>query len=173
MTDRIVIVVLACALGYAVVSAPGSAPKARLVGKPAPPFKLRTRAGKMDGPEKHPGKIVLLDFWATWCNPCFRQMPIVEDVAKKSGGDMVVLAVNIDDPSLKRNQAIDKFLHDAKVKTDALIDDGSVAGMYGVSTIPQLVLIDKKGTVRWATVGLHSADSIEAQVNALRGGGDG
>lgn len=157
----IVSVVLWVVLGSASSGATG------LVGKPAPMFKLRTMDGVVTGPPDHAGKVVLLDFWATWCDPCFKQMPAIHTVMKERGEDLVVLAVNVDDPGPSRQAAMERFLADAGLEIDSLMDDGAVELMYRVERIPTLVLIDESGTVTYASSGVHSAKELNERLDAL------
>lgn len=139
----------------------------QLAGEPAPPFKLKTMSGAVTGPPDHVGKLVLLDFWATWCNPCFKQMPAVHEVMQEYD-DLVVLPVNVDEPSVGRAEAMKKFLQHAHVDLDSLIDDGSASALYHVETIPALVLIDPQGRIAYASSGVHTAKELSARIAAVK-----
>ena len=124
-----------------------------LVGKPAPDFTLPLLDGGDVRLSAHKGKhVVVLDFWATWCGPCRRALPILAKVtnAFKNKG-VVFYAVNQrDDPGQIR-----KFLKDENLKCVVAMDkDGKVGDLYQVSGIPQSVIIGKSGEVESVHVGL-------------------
>jgi len=117
------------------------------VGAVAPDFSLKLLDGGSMKLSQHKGKdIVMLDFWATWCGPCRRALPIVAEIAKEyEGKGVVVYAVN----QRESPAAIRRFLKDAKVEINVALDsDGAVGDRYGVEGIPTTVIIDKTGTVR-------------------------
>ncbi|QNN21395.1 DUF2092 domain-containing protein [Planctomycetales bacterium ZRK34] len=128
-------------------------PQHGLVGAAAPDFTLATLDGAQRTLSDHKGKdIVVLDFWATWCGPCVRAMPIIESVVTDYKGKNVVLyAVNLREDKPK----IEKFLKARKLDVNVLMDtDGSIADKYQVKGIPQTVIIDRDGTVQVVHVGL-------------------
>ena len=89
-----------------------------------------------------PGRITVLDFWATWCNPCLASMPQLDEFTRRHP-EVDVLAINLDDPAEAR------ALFDARGYTMVLLsDDGETSERYGVSTIPHTVLIDRAGKLR-------------------------
>ena len=119
----------------------------------------------------HKGKqIVILDFWATWCGPCVKGMPITQKVAKQYASKGVVLyAVNLKEDAKK----IRTFLTKQKLKINVLLDSkGTIAKNYGVNSIPMLVLIDKDGTVQKVHIGLSNSleNSLKRDLDALVAG---
>ena len=121
-----------------------------MLGKPAPDFSLETisRNGKIS-PKDYRGKVVLLDFWASWCGPCKKSLPLLVDLEEKYAG-LKVLAVNIDDD---RENALD-FMKRHNLDLTVIYDsDKSVAENYGVSAMPSAVLIDRNGVVRYVKYG--------------------
>lgn len=136
----------------------------QLANAPAPAFRLKTAGGEVVGPGDYEGKVILLDFWATWCTPCFRQMPAVQQVADDHPDDLVVLAINVDDPTDDRRELMREFLEKAGIDVDPLLDDGSVSTMYGIESIPALVVIRPDGTVYWASSGVHDREVLEERI---------
>lgn len=173
LADWAMMAVVVSLLGWAAISTFRPSPLEQLVDNPAPAFKLKTRQGEVVGPADHEGKVVLLDFWATWCDPCFKQMPVLAEVEEEVGDQMVVLPVNVDDPSADRESAIDAFLEEAGTDRDTLLDTGTVANMYGVESIPALVIIGPDGVVRWTGAGVTARERIVAEVEAAQGGEGG
>jgi len=106
------------------------------------------------------GKVTVLDFWATWCNPCLASMPRLEQLAR-AHPDVEVLTINLDDPVAAR------ALFDGRGYTMKLLaDDGDVSQRYGVSSIPHTVIIDRSGVIRDVVRGTGA--NLEAIVEAVR-----
>ena len=96
------------------------------------------------GLAQYQGEVVLIDFWATWCGPCLRALPGVERVYRAYHDQgFEVISINTDDPGKARELADSMQLSFALV-----VDEGTVAERYGVTSIPHLVLIDRQGVVR-------------------------
>ena len=125
---------------------------AALMGQPAPDFELDLVAGgKVKLSELKDKSVVILDFWATWCPPCRKSLPVVAEVAKsyKEKG-VAFYAVNLREDVEK----VKKFLEAQKLDLAAALDkDGAVAKSYLVSGIPQTVIVGKDGTVQVVHVG--------------------
>lgn len=138
-----------------------------LVGKPAPEIKLDLLdGGKLDLAGLK-DKVVILDFWATWCGPCVQAMPIIEKVAEKYKDKGVVLyAVNLQE----KPDEIKAFLEEAKLKLAVALDtDGATAGAYKADAIPQTVLVGKDGSVQVVHVGLSAnlEEELDKEIQAL------
>ena len=122
-----------------------------LVGKPAPDFKLDLLDGKPFRLADRKGKVVMLDFWATWCGPCIQAMPQVEKVAEEFREQGVqLIAVNLQEAPRDITAMLER--HKLKV-TVALDRDGVVAERYKANAIPQTVIIDREGKIARLFVG--------------------
>jgi thiol-disulfide isomerase/thioredoxin len=132
-----------------------------LVGQPAFAFKLDTLDGKPFQLTSRKGRLVVLDFWATWCGPCMQTMPLIDGVVREFAGQGVdLIAVNMEE----QPEQIKSMLERHKLKVDVVLDrDGVVAAKYGVTAIPQTVLIDRDGKVARLYVG-----GGQATADALR-----
>jgi thiol-disulfide isomerase/thioredoxin len=123
-------------------------------GSVAPPYALpRIEAGGSLGAPvtRAPGRVTVLDFWATWCGPCLTALPKLHALAAARRGDGVdVVAVNLDDPAEARR------IFDARGWTaiDLVADRGGAAQRYAVSALPHTVVIDRDGLVRLTAQGV-------------------
>jgi peroxiredoxin/outer membrane lipoprotein-sorting protein len=122
-----------------------------LVGKAAPPFKLKDLEGKEIALEKLQGNVVVLDFWATWCGPCIQGMPHIDQLNKDFAEQGVkVFGVNFNEPATK----VKPFLASHNLTLPILLDsDGKVSAAYKAPPIPQTFVIGKDGKVRKVFVG--------------------
>jgi thiol-disulfide isomerase/thioredoxin len=138
-----------------------------LVGKPAPDFTLELLDGKKFHLAEQKGKIILLDFWATWCGPCLNAMPQVEEVAREfQDRDVQLIAVNLQEDAKQITAMLERHnLH----PTVALDRDGVVAERYAANAIPQTVVIDKEGKLVRLFVGggPHLGDQLRQSLNAV------
>jgi thiol-disulfide isomerase/thioredoxin len=138
-----------------------------LVGKPAPGFRLPDLSGYETSLEQYRGKLVLVDFWATWCGPCRVSMPIVDKLQAEHPDDLVLLAVNLQEDDDKVRRYVERQHLRARVLLDR---DGRVGGSYGIRSIPMQILIDKTGTIRHVQVGLapRLAENFAARIEELK-----
>jgi thiol-disulfide isomerase/thioredoxin len=132
-----------------------------LVGKPAPDFKLPLLYTEGDwSPADFRGKVVVLDFWATWCGPCAVSLPQIIEVVEEIGSDKVELVgVNRGEA----DAAVKRFIEQRNWKLKVALDSTEkVSRMYLVDGIPHTVVIDPNGKVTWVHLGV--ADSMKAKV---------
>ena len=138
-----------------------------LVGATAPPFELSAQSGGSkaalaDGS----GKVTIVDFWATWCEPCQDSFPYYQKMVDKHGGDLVIVGVSEDDAP----DGIAAFAKKTGAKFPLAWDDGkSVSAQYHPPSMPTCYLIDRSGIVRYVHVGFHKGDDakIDEQVASL------
>ncbi|WP_445487178.1 peroxiredoxin family protein [Niallia sp. 03133] len=114
------------------------------VGDKAPDFTLNNLAGKTIRLSDFQGKIVMLNFWATWCPPCKKEMPIIQQFNKEKHEDVVILAVNIDG-----KEDVFDFVQNMQLTFPILLDDkDKVNELYKIITIPTTFFIDEKGIIQ-------------------------
>ncbi len=134
--------------------------------KPAPTFALTDSSGKTISLEKFRGKVVLLDFWATWCTGCKKEIPWFAQFQKTYGRKgFVVVGVSLDDGGWK---VVKPFLAHTKVPYRMLLGDDATAKRYGIDAMPDTFLIDQQGKIAAAyTGGLVDRNDVEANIRAL------
>jgi thiol-disulfide isomerase/thioredoxin len=135
-------------------------------GSPAPDFSLATLGGDTFSLADHRGKVVALDFWATWCGPCVRGLPTVSAIMKEYEAKGVVFAaVNLSEEA----EHVSGFMKDKGWAFTVPLDgDGEIATQFGVTGIPHSVLIDKKGVIRHVHIGFdpNAVDEYTSQLKS-------
>jgi cytochrome c biogenesis protein CcmG/thiol:disulfide interchange protein DsbE len=137
-----------------------------LSGSPAPGFSLMARDGASATLRDHSGKVVLVDFWATWCEPCRASFPRYQALLARYPDRVVVLGISEDD----EEQGIDRFAEETGVRFPLAWDgDKSVAQSYQISGMPTLFIIDQQGLVRFVHSGFRPGDEqqISAAIDSL------
>jgi thiol-disulfide isomerase/thioredoxin len=151
----IVLGAIALVVGLAIVK--GRHEVSALEGKKAPSVTLQLLdGGKTVALPDKAGKVVMLDFWATWCGPCKASMPAVQRVWRDYQARGVELyAVNTDAPGANRDPAIREFLMVNRVDVPIAVDgdNSAVQAAYNVASLPTLVVLDRAGNVAWSHVG--------------------
>ena len=114
--------------------------------KIAPDFTLKNLQGKEVGLKEFRGKVVLLNFWATWCSPCRVEIPsMVELYSKYKGRGLEIIGVNLD--QLGKSE-VEKFSREHKMNFPVLLNpSGNVASLYGVRAIPTTFFLDRNGKI--------------------------
>src|SRR5262245_35853015 len=134
---------------------------ARADVKPAPDIQLRTARGTTTRVNDFKGKVVLVDFWASWCRPCVRSFPAIDGLYRKfRGRGLEVLAVNMDRQRRDADAFLSRVPHAIRIFFDA---DGHALQAFGLGGIPSLVLIDRLGNVRFVHAGYSDNIGDEAR----------
>ncbi|MEM7436417.1 MAG: TlpA disulfide reductase family protein [Myxococcota bacterium] len=149
---------LVLATGDADALAPGDVP---------PAVDLRDRTGVPVNLESLRGKVVLLDFWASWCGPCKQEMPVLEALHKKyKSQGLVIVGINIDNQQKK----MDNFLEANPVTFRQVRDEKlAVASRYEPATMPSSYFIGRDGKIRMVHEGFRKKDidKLEAMIVTL------
>jgi len=134
--------------------------------KAAPDFVLKDAAGKQVHLSDYRGKVVLLDFWATWCGPCRIEIPwFTQMEQQKKDKGFAVLGVSMDDDGWK---AVNPFVAEMKINYRVLLGNDDVAKNYGgLDALPTTFLIDRDGKIAAVHVGLASRKDFEESVDDL------
>ena len=144
-----------------------SEPEAKWVGKQAPEFSLPDANGKLVSLSSFKGKYVLVDFWASWCEPCRNENPnVVKAFNKFKGKNFTILGVSLDKPG-EKDQWLKAVTNDHLAWTqvsDLKYWDSAVVPMYGLEGIPYNVLIDPQGMVIGEGLRARALESKLAEV---------
>ena len=127
----------------------------------APDFELKDPAGKQLSLKELRGKVVFLNFWATWCPPCIEEMPAMEKLHQELQKDgLVILAVNFQEGP----ERVKEFLAKHNLTFTALLDrDGKVSELYQAWALPVSVMINKRGEIAARAMGSKDWHSAEAR----------
>jgi len=151
----------------ALAAGASAAVAAATVGAAAPDFTLRA----LDGPnlrlQEQRGKVVLVNFWATWCGPCRKEMPHLNRLADKyRASGLVLLGINVDDDVRNATEVAAKL----GVKFPVLLDtDKKVSRLYDLNSMPSTMVIDRNGRVRFVHRGYQDGyeDQYDKQIRDL------
>jgi peroxiredoxin len=132
----------------------------------APDFALKDADGKTVHLTDYRGKVVLLDFWATWCPPCKLEIPWLIDIERKNKDrGFAVLGVSMDDEGW---DVVKPFMKEVGMNYRVVIGNDATAEMYGnVESLPETFLIDRAGKIAAIHVGLASRKEFEDEVAQL------
>jgi len=134
--------------------------------KPAPDFALTGASGQLVRLSDFKGKVVLLNFWATWCHGCKLEIPwFVEFQDQFRDRGFAVLGVSFDDDGWK---SVRPYLAKNKINYPMMVGNDGVAAPYGgIQSLPMTIVIDKSGRVAAVHTGLVSKDTYKAEIEAL------
>ena len=119
--------------------------------KLAPDFYLFTLEGNLVSLSDYAGKIVILDFWATWCGPCRMAMPVIDEFTKNLNGDDIrVFSIDVWEKGKKGPK---KFMDEHNYAMTLLYGNNDLTQAYGIQGIPFLCVIDKEGNIRYKQTG--------------------
>jgi len=148
---------LAAALGLGLATGAGTANLAP--GAQAPAFELGSQSGKPVDLANYKGQVVLINFWATWCGPCRKEMPVLDQLySKYKPLGFTLLGVNVEPDSSNATG----FLKSTPVTFPILFDtDSKVSKLYEVAGMPSTVIVDRKGNVRYIHRGYNPGEENE------------
>jgi peroxiredoxin len=132
--------------------------------KQAPDFSLTDLAGKPLRLSDYRGKVVVLDFWATWCEPCKQEIPHLIDLQSKYAQRVQVLGISMDDD----DKPVRTFQQQYKMNYPIAVGTSSLADQYGgVLGLPITFVIDGQGRIAKRYIGAADFSGIEAEVQKL------
>ncbi|MFE8694969.1 peroxiredoxin family protein [Cytobacillus sp. FJAT-53684] len=129
------------------------------VGLKAPDFELKNLAGETVKLSDYAGQKVMLNFWATWCPPCKKEIPDMQKFYTEQGDKVVILAVNIDPEN-----DVAGFAKEMNASFPILLDEKDrVSKLYKILTIPTTFFIDEKGVITYKHLSAMSIELMEKQ----------
>ena len=132
-------------LAAGVVFIPAMLSAAPRAGQPAPDFKVATLSGQTVSLEKFRGQVVILDFFATWCQPCRESIPHLIELNRKYGRQgLQIVGVSADEDG---DKAVRIFAEQHRINYPVVVAGESLMADYGVRSVPVMFVIDKKGKV--------------------------
>ncbi|MDP2963356.1 MAG: TlpA disulfide reductase family protein [Sulfurimicrobium sp.] len=128
-------------------------------GGSTPPLALQDLKGKTHKLEDYRGKVVMVQFWATWCPPCLKEMPAMQRLDQKMAGKpFVILAVNMGETG----KDVSDFVNKMKINFNVLMDEeGNGVGAWKVFVAPSTFLVDPQGNIRYTLQGGAEWDEPE------------
>lgn len=140
-------------------------------GKLAPEITLNDLNGQIVKLSDYRGKVVILNFWASWCPPCKSEMPDLDGAAREfsKGNEAVLLAVNLTDGSRETSATARKYIADNKFSMTVLLDTKSnAATAYNITNIPTTYIIDKQGVIVNSIVGPTTQNALIQYADQLK-----
>ncbi|GAC1587398.1 MAG: hypothetical protein NVS3B28_11850 [Candidatus Velthaea sp.] len=131
----------------------------------APPLELAALDGSRFSLSAHRGRVVFLDFWASWCGPCKESLPLVEHYAKNHG-DVDVFAIDAGEPAA----VVGAYAREHGMGNVVLDPDQTAANAYGVTGFPTMLVIDPQGNAREKWVGFNPAIELQMAAASARYG---
>jgi cytochrome c biogenesis protein CcmG/thiol:disulfide interchange protein DsbE len=132
----------------------------------APDFTLKSIDGKTIKLSNYKGKIVIIDFWATWCPPCRKGIPDLIEIQKEYSKDVVVLGISVDRETAKD---VPGFVKNNKINyTVALFNENIIKSYGGINSIPTSFVIDRQGNIVKKLVGLQDKSTYTDLLKSLK-----
>ena len=133
--------------------------------KAASEFALQNGSGRQVSLKDYRGKVVLLDFWATWCHGCKLEIPWFAEFSRKyQDKGVVVVGVSLDSDGWK---VVTPFIKTAQIPYGIVLGNDDVAKAYGIENMPDTFLIDRQGRIAAAYNGVVDKQSVDDNLQAL------
>lgn len=133
--------------------------------KAAPEFSLEDSTGKTVNLKNYHGRVLLLDFWATWCHGCKEEIPWFAEFKRKyAAKGLTVVGVSLDDDGWTK---VKPFIKSAHIPYQILLGNDATAKKYGIEAMPDTFLIDRRGRIAAAYVGLVDKDDVESNIRTI------
>jgi thiol-disulfide isomerase/thioredoxin len=131
---------------------------------PAPDFELLSTDGNLVSLSGQEGKVVVVNFWATWCGPCVQEIPMFQQFHEKYAPDLVILGVN----EQENAEDVREFVRQFEVTYPVLLDrDADLAPVFRLMALPVTVFVDQEGMLRYHHVGAMSEEQFNNYLKVL------
>jgi thiol-disulfide isomerase/thioredoxin len=152
-------------IASAIKTTPLTAAPAPVVDAPAPDFSLAGLDGNATALDELRGKTVILNFWATWCDPCREELPLLDRIARTYADSLTVIAVETGEPVEEVRAFADELgLEKIRVLTDPA---GRIGAQYLVRGLPTTFFIDPTGMIRRIRIGTLSSTELESTLKQM------
>ena len=139
-------------------------PVSASIGSAAPDFELQNLKDETFSLSEMRGKIVVLNFWATWCEPCKFEMPYFEKLHKAGRSDLEIWGVNFDEPP----KQVENFIEEYDLSFTILLDPGGkVQDLFRVRGYPTTYVVDQDGVIRFHHIGLITEEQLDSYISQL------
>lgn len=148
-------------------ASPGPCDAAPRAGQSAPNFKVISTTGQTITQDNYRGHVLILDFFATWCQPCRKSIPHLVEMNRKYGKQgLQILGLSVDEEG---EREVKTFTDEFRVNYPLAMAGDSTAAAFGVRSVPVMYLVDKKGTVVEVLRGFsdETARSLEQSIKRL------
>jgi peroxiredoxin len=156
-----------CIIALTLCAAFASSAAAEAAHRAAPDFTLKSQKGDNLKLSELRGKVILINFWASWCGPCRQEMPVLDQLYQHYRPlDFTVLGVNVEQDSDNARS----LLKDVAVSFPILFDnENKVSKLYNVKGMPSTVLVDRDGNIRYMHIGYQpgTENEYQTQIRAL------
>ncbi len=159
------ILVVGYTVGNSLFSPDKDVTSSALVGQPAPDFSLYSLDGQVVSVADYIGKPVMINFWASWCEPCRNEMPLLDKKAQQYAAQgLTVLAVNLGESE----KTVEGFRDEYDLSFPILLDnDDKVSAQYAIEPIPSTFFIDRNGFVKNVYIGELDEQSAEENIQSI------
>lgn len=141
------------------------------IGSQVSDFELADLNGKNVKLSDYKGKTVVINFWATWCPPCKKEMPDFDllDKELKKSGQAVLLAVNMTDGKRDTKSKVESFIMENNYGMRVLLDtEGKAAKLYDIKWLPTTVVVDPKGKLHWQIFGETTKEAVLKAIKEIK-----
>ncbi|MDU7473962.1 MAG: TlpA disulfide reductase family protein [Paenibacillus macerans] len=135
------------------------------IGSAAPVFQAVSTYGEKLSLDEYRGKVIVLNFWASWCGPCVKEMPLIHRISRNNAPDAVTLFVNVGESK----GTVNEFLSDHQLDFPVIIDaTGKISGLYKVTALPTTYVIDQAGNIAQPIIGeISSEEQLQTYIDSV------